>query len=233
MAKAANRNRTTASVIVETLPAQTRNWPWIYCLGASLAIALVVFGPALSGTFIFDDFHLPFADPHASEMPARFWIGGARPVLTATYWLNFLGSGTRPFTYHLVNVLLHAGTAVLIFFIFERLFVISSEAFDRRWFALFGAALFLLHPLQTESVDYIAGRSELVSGFFFCAAWLIFLRNFEKDDSPVLILKIVLSGALAVLGKESAISLPALLLLTDFYFSDRPIVKQLARRFKL
>lgn len=233
MAKAANRNRTTASVIAKTPPVPPHNWPWIYYLGATFAIALVVFGPALNGSFIFDDFHLPFADPNASGMPTGFWIGGARPVLTATYWLNFLVSGTRPFTYHLVNVLLHAGTAVLIFFIFERLFAISGAKFARRWFALFGAALFLLHPLQTESVDYIAGRSELIAGFFLCAAWLIFLRNFENDDSPGLVLGIVLLGGLAVLGKESAISLPALLLLTDFYFSGRPIGKQMERRFKL
>lgn len=240
MAKAAARSRATASASaaeprarINTPREPIPEWPWIYFLAAGFAIALVVFGPALGGTFIFDDFHLPFADPNASQMPAAFWIGGARPVLTATYWLNFLISGASPFAYHLVNVLLHAGTSVLIFFIYDRLFAISHAPSHRRWFALFGATLFLVHPLQTESVDYIAGRSELVSGFFFCAAWLVFLRNFEKDAGFGLTGKILLLGALAVLSKESAIGLPALLLLTDLYFSDRPILQQLTRRLKL
>jgi tetratricopeptide (TPR) repeat protein len=170
-------------------------------------------------------------------MPASFWIGGVRPVLMATYWLNFLISGTQPFSYHLVNVLLHAATSVMIFCIYNRVLTISHapipQTVDRRWFALFGAALFLLHPLQTESVDYIAGRSELVSGFFFFAGWLVFLRNFDKDTSLGLTLKILAMSGLGILGKESAISLPALFLLTDFYFADGPIAKQLLRRFKL
>jgi tetratricopeptide (TPR) repeat protein len=237
MSRAANRRRTPAAVIENEPKAPTGRWLWIYCFCASFVIALAVFAPALNGTFIFDDFHLPFADPHAAEMPARFWIGGVRPALIATYWLNFLISGTNPLGYHVVNVFLHAVTSVVIFLIYDRLLAISRTPFpsilDRRWFALFGAALFLLHPLQTEPVDYIAGRSELLSGCFFFAAWLVFLRNFEQNASFGLTLKILILGGLGILGKESAISLPGLLLLTDFYFSDLPIGKQVVRRFKL
>jgi hypothetical protein len=237
MAKTANKIRTRSSVVAAGPTAQTREWPLIYYFGGSLLLALAVFAPALNGTFVFDDFHLPFANPHAAQMSPGFWLGGVRPALIASYWLNFLISGTRPFGYHIVNVLLHAATSVMLFFIYDRLLEISKlpipDTFDRRWFALFGAGLFLLHPLQTESVDYIAGRSELISGFFFFAGWLVFLRNFEKETSLGLTLKILVLAGLGILGKESAISLPALLLLTDFYFSDRPIGKQLIRRFKL
>jgi tetratricopeptide (TPR) repeat protein len=133
--------------------------------------------------------------------------------------------------------MLHAGSAVLIFFIYGRILDLArvpvSARGVKRGLALFGAAVFLLHPLQTESVDYIAGRSEVISGFFYFAAWLLFLRHFEKETGLGLAVKICILGGLAVLGKESAISLPAILLLTDFYFAEKPITTQLRRRFNL
>lgn len=230
MARAGNRRRTVQVAIPKVA---SPPWPGILCFGLSLAAALIVFSPSLKGTFVFDDFHLPFADPHASQMPVGFWIGGVRPVLIATYWLNFIVSGTRPFTYHVVNVLFHSATAVLLFFIYDRILEIcppsAFAAANRRWWAVGGAAIFLVHPLQTESVDYIAGRSELISGFFFFAAWLVFLRNFEKNAGFALTLKLLALGALAVLGKESAISLPGILVLTDFYFGQGGIRRSLIR----
>ena len=237
MAKTASKTRPRSTVVVTAPDPPARNWMWILWPGIALVAALAVFAPALKGTFVFDDFNLPFANPQAGQLPARFWIGGVRPVLMATYWMNFLMSGTSPFGYHLFNVLMHVATSAIMFFIYDRLFAIANPAVpaaaDRKWFAFAGAALFLLHPIQTEAVDYIAGRSELVSGFFFFAAWLVFLRNFERDTTFVLTLKIAVLSGLAVLGKESAISLPGLLLLTDFYFSKQPIVKQLLGRLKL
>ena len=237
MAKTASKSRARTTVVVAPPEPAARNWMWILCPGIALVVAVAVFAPALKGTFVFDDFNLPFANPQAGQMPARFWIGGVRPVLMATYWMNFLMSGTSPFGYHLFNVLIHVATSAIMFFIYDRLFAIAKPAVplaaERKWFAFAGAAVFLLHPLQTEAIDYIAGRSELVSGFFFFAAWLVFLRNFEKDATFVLTLKIAVLSGLAVLGKESAISLPGLLLLTDFYFSKQPIVKQLRSRIKL
>ena len=247
MAKAASRSQTTwATTPVikarkQTAKApqpQVRPWPWIYLLCASWAIAAAVFGTALNGRFLFDDVALPFANPQAGQMPPAFWIGGVRPALGATYWANFLIGGIHPFGYHLTNILLHGATALFVFFICERILAISrlpiaNSNTDRQWLALFGAALFLLHPLQTESVDYIAGRSELLSGFFYFAAFLAFLRSFEKDTSLAFALRICLLAGLAILGKESAISLPAIVFLADFYFADEPIGQRIKRRGKL
>ncbi len=202
-------------------------------LFAGVAAALVVFAPALNGTFVFDDIYLPFANPNAAQAPADFWIGGVRPVLMLTYWANFLISGTHALSYHLVNIALHAANAFLVFLILEHVFAFSGGQFDRRRFALIGAAIFLVHPLQTESVAYIAGRSELVAGFFFLTAWLLFLRNFKKPSGFGLTLTICLLTGLAIESKESAVSLPAVLLLTDVCFSVRPLREQLLARWKL
>lgn len=207
--------------------------PWLFAM--TLLVTLLAYGPALHGSFVFDDFHLPFADPKAAQMPAHFWIGGVRPVLMLTYWANFVGSGTDPVSYHVLNVIFHVTTGLLVFGVLECLLSLSGtlERRSARPFALVGAAIFVFHPLQTESVGYIAGRSEVVSGLLFFAAWLVFLRAFEEETSILTSIKILLLSGAAVLAKESAISLPAVILLTDVFWGGRPLAVQLRRRFRL
>jgi protein O-mannosyl-transferase len=206
---------------------------WIKLFAAGLLLAGLAYLPSLSGPLIFDDLHLPFSDPSAARMSAHFWIGGVRPVLMASYWLNYIVSGTQTFSYHAVNLLLHAASAVIVFFILQRLLKLASVEKNTFLFALFGAGIFLLHPLQSESVAYISGRSELVSGLFLLSAWLVFLNHFEGNTTIQTVLKILLLTAAAVLGKESAISLPALLLVTDFYWNRAALRGQIRERWKL
>lgn len=238
MARTATKRRARAPIPAKhpnaAAPAhQMRAWPWIALLFAGFIASLLVFAPALNGTLVFDDIYLPFASPNAAQQGAAFWIGGVRPVLMLTYWANFLIGGTQTLGYHLVNIAFHAANGILVFPILERVFAIAGAPFRRRSFALFGAAVFLVHPLQTEPVAYIAGRSELVAGFFFLAAWLVFLRNFEKSSGFGLTLGVCLLTGLAVESKESAVSLPAVLLLTDVCFSARTLREQLRARWKL
>jgi len=239
MGKKSTRRVTAASDFPQAkpLPFSASAWlgsqQWFVLFGAALIVSLIVFQPALNGPFVFDDLHLPFSDPRAPSAGPWFWIGGVRPVLMLTYWANFLISGTHPLSYHLVNVVFHAANAVLVFFILERLFSISGAVFNRRPYALAGAAIFLLHPLQTEAVDYIAGRSESVAAFFFLAGWLVFLRSFEKKSGLLLTLALCFLAGLAVKSKENAISLPAVLLLTDICFPAHSIREQLRSRWKL
>lgn len=206
-------------------------WLWLFVGGA--AVCLSVFSRALKGMFVFDDYHLPFTDPNAANAPASFWMGGVRPLVSATYWLNFLISGLDPLSYHVLNVLLHAAAGTVVFFVLNQILAIAGLRARASWWPLFGAAVFLLHPLQTESVDYIAGRSEVVYGLFFFAAWLVFLRHFESDTSLVVSAKVLLLFIAAVLGKESAVGLPAILLVTDLYWGQGSLRARLARRYKL
>jgi len=153
----------------------------LWVVPACALLALAVFAPALDGPFVFDDFHLPFSNPAAERMAPAFWIGGVRPLLMATYWMNFRLSGTQPWSYHAVNVALHAVAGALAFYILLRLLALSSFAGRADLMAAAGAVLFLVHPLQTESVDYVAGRSEVLCGVFVLAGWLMFLEGMGEE----------------------------------------------------
>jgi hypothetical protein len=206
---------------------------WYWLLLGAFGISLIVFSPALAGDFVFDDFHLPFYSGAGNETNVRFWIGGVRPVLMVTYWSNYLISGLHPLSYHLFNIAIHAVNALLVFWILERVLGLAAYNGDRRLAALCGALCFLVHPLQTESVDYIAGRSELVAAVFFAACWLVFLNGFEKKTGWLASLWISCLGGLAVLGKESAMTFPAVLLATDLYWGRESAIASVRRHIKV
>src|SRR5215469_7044921 len=158
--------RAAEAKTVPPAPSPAR-WPyWVAAAGAVL-LAFWVYQPAMHGAFLFDDAALPFAMPSASA-PFMDWIrfSAARPVLYATYWLNSRWSGDDPFSFHVLNVIFHLMATGLIFFIVRRFVEWTwpgSSAARRNLLAGFSGAVFLLHPIQTEAVAYLAGRSDSLS----------------------------------------------------------------------
>jgi tetratricopeptide (TPR) repeat protein len=186
-------------------------------------LAFWVYQPALHGAFLFDDAALPFAMPSAS---ASFfdWVrfSAARPVLYITYWMNSRISGDDPYSFHVFNVIFHLIATGFIFLIVRR-FVEwtwpASSATRRNLLSGFAAAVFLLHPVQTEAVAYLAGRSDSLSVMLLLGAFAAFLYRPRREISwPIVIAVLALFGA-AVLSKQHTIALPVLLLLTDYWWN--------------
>jgi tetratricopeptide (TPR) repeat protein len=136
-----------------------------------------------------------------------------------SYWLNFKTAGQAAVSYHAWNVVLHAVNSILVFFVVRRLLLSTAAITTQARLICAGAAaaLFLLHPVQTESVAYIAGRSEVLTAFFELTALLILLRQPFGTISWPSTLAIVVLCACAVLSKEQAVILPAALLWTDLF----------------
>jgi len=175
-------------------------------------VAFVIYSPSLNGPFVYDDQYLPFRMANYENAPFSAWIKGVRPFLMASYWMNFKASGLETGSYHIVNVLLHALNAILLGFAIRRL---ANSA----WLGAFTGAVFLVHPLNTEAVSYVASRSENLTVFFFFAAFVVFLyRKTNVIGFGTSAIVLVLFGA-ACLSKEYAVTLPVLLLLTDVYFN--------------
>jgi protein O-mannosyl-transferase len=227
--KAKKSKRPAAAVA--TVESQPNPLLWIY--GAGLVIALIaafeVYGPALHGPFLLDDTHLTYMLPDAASLPLVTWLRQMRPLLMFTFWLNFQQSGAEStFGYHVANLLLHFLNTVLIFLAVRKILSWASlEQPQARILSFFAAGLFLLHPAQTESVSYIASRSETLSVFFVLAAFVVFLYRQTAALSVPRILCILVLFAAAGFSKEHTAVLPALFILTDYYwnfeFSPSPI----------
>ncbi|MFN0103614.1 MAG: tetratricopeptide repeat protein [Bryobacteraceae bacterium] len=188
----------------------------IFYVLAALFAAFELYGPTLHAPFLFDDKVLPFAAPQFEHAPLSAWISGTRPVLMFSYWLNFTLAGPNTGSFHNVNILLHAANSLLVY-------AVLRHFVPARWPAALLAAVFLVHPLQTESVSYIAGRSESLSAFFFLAAYVVFLRRPEGAVTWARSAAIIAFYVAAILSKEHTVVLPALLLLTDAFHSPNNI----------
>lgn len=195
---------------------------WPYALGCVLAlvVAFEVYGPALYGPFLFDDQYLPFSVPTFAVDSLRAWMAGVRPLLMFSYWVNYQVSGLQTTSYHAFNVIFHTVNSILVFLIARKVLEFAEVEGGRRdVLAAFAGALFLLHPVNSESVGYVASRSENFSILFFFGAFALYLyRRTAEITWPRAAAVLLLFGA-AVITKEHTVVLPALLLLTDYFWN--------------
>jgi Tfp pilus assembly protein PilF len=233
--KTKKSTRTATSVAA----AEPRANPWIWIYAASLVVALIagfeVYWPAIHGPFLLDDTYLTFMRPDAAYIPFRDWLNQTRPLLMATFWLNYQQSGAQDtFSYHAWNVLLHFCNAIFTFLAVRKMLSWASvEEWPTRILSFFAAGLFLLHPAQTESVSYVASRSETLSVFFVLAALVVYLYRKTATVSIPRILALLALFAAAALSKEHTVVLPALFILTDYYWNFEFSPSVIWRNWKL
>jgi hypothetical protein len=187
-------------------------------VAAAIAGAWFLYFPALHGDFILDDLSLPLGLA-ANRQPVSAVLAGVRPVLMFSYWLNGRLWGDAPVSYHVVNFLIHLLNSGLVFLVLSRLLAIAGWQVSRsRVAAAIGTLVFLIHPLQTESVSYIAGRSESLASLFLLLAYAVFLYRRHESISWLEAIAVLLLFGLAVKTKENAVSLAGILLLTDIWW---------------
>ena len=196
--------------------------PWLpYALAALVAAALTVWAyePSMYGPFLFDDTYQQFALPGVQN-PLGDWIRGVRPLLMVSYWVSARMAGDTTYAYHFGNLLIHFAAGGLVGLILRRLLEWAGIGDPKRtWMAAFGSCLYLLHPLNSEAVAYLAGRSEALSTAFALAAYTVFLYRPKPAVSWGVAAAIFALFGAALLTKEQTLVLPALLLLTDFWWN--------------
>ncbi len=163
-----------------------------------VAAVLVAFGASLSASFHFDDYGL-FGDPRVTSPSGwlRVWSPDqTRPLTYFTFWLNYQLAGEQPQLYHAFNLLIHLAAVLLLYPLLLRL-IPNSAAF-------IGAAIFAIHPIQAEPVNYIYARAALLMTLF-C---LLSLRSWLADRRWTS----VAWFAVALLAKEECAAFPLFLL---------------------
>ncbi len=127
-----------------------------------------------------------------------------RPVTTLTYLFNYaiLGNADAPAGYHWFNFLLHAANVFLVYLLALRLL-------KTHWPPFFIAALWAVHPVATESVTNIIGRSDLLAAFALLSGFLLYLKSADASGWRRLPWLAALAGvtALGVFSKESAVAI--------------------------
>lgn len=219
---------------------------------AVLGLVLLSFVPylnTLGNAFVYDDRPQLLENPYIHSFRYIGKIFGStvwtfqgaqgvtnyyRPLMSFAYAVIYHFTGPVAFGFHLLNLALHAAIVVLLFFLTERLF-------GDRLLALSAAGLFALHPIHTESVAWIAGLPDLELGLFLLLTFLLYLRldraGPERTAPWTAQMAIVATYVLALLSKEQALVLPAILAVYEhFYRADRaatPLHVKLSRYLPL
>src|SRR5208282_144059 len=200
-----------------------RNAAWLFPLIAVVVIAAAYARAPLLG-FVFDDDIIVKSNPYITSVrhiPTYFtehiWSNLMlarknyyRPVFLLWLLGNYEEFGTDPLGWHVSSLLLHLGNAVLLYLLALR--------FTRERFAALGACLFFgLHPVQVENVVWASASTELLGTFLALGSLLCYLRALEASSRRALLLSAsVLLYALAVLTKETAIIVPAIIFLHEW-----------------
>ena len=197
---------------------------------AIAGLTLLAFLPALQNGFINWDDETNFVDnpnyrglgwTQLGWMWTTHLLGRYVPITWMTLGLDYSIWGMNPLGYHLTNLVWHAANAVLFYFVALMLFRRTCARTTIPIAALFAALTFALHPLRVESVAWITERRDLVSGFFYLLAILVYLRGIGNHPGRMIDGKHYLAClgffTLGVLSKEIVVTLPAILLLLDFY----------------
>lgn len=183
-----------------------------------VAATLLAYLPAWNGRPLWDDdAHLTRPDLRSLGGLARIWFepGATQqyyPLVHSFFWLEHLLWGDKVLPYHLVSILLHAFSAILLLRILQRSNIPGA------WFA---AAIFALHPIEVESVAWISELKNTLSGVFFFGALAQYLRFDESRNRARYYIALLLFVA-GLLCKSVIAPLPVVLLIF-FWWRRGPI----------
>jgi tetratricopeptide (TPR) repeat protein len=196
---------------------------------------LCAYANSFTKSFLLDDDVWIVANGKLASDPLEAIKGmPTRPLAMATIVVNHRLGGLKPFGYHLFNVAAHLAAALALYGFVRRTLLLPRWVgrFDATAvpIALAAALVWMLHPLQTQSVTYIIQRCESMMGLFFILGFYTFARSLTATRPGWWYAATVVSFALSGGFKETTIVFPPLVLLYDRAFGAGTLLGALRQR---
>jgi tetratricopeptide (TPR) repeat protein len=244
-------------------PSRVAPGPTVHRSGRGWRVAIVIcgiiaFSSALVAPFVFDD--IPAIDRNQSIRqlfsasvfnPPRETPVAGRPVVNVSLAINHAINAAlgleqdspasdplRTASYHLLNILIHCANGILLFAVIRRL-ARAREGVDADRVAGIAALLWLLHPIQTEAVDYTIQRTELLVSSFYLLTIHCALRARQTAHGGAAAGRwdaaSILASAAGMASKEVMITAPLMVILVDraFLFDSWTAIRTDRRRVLL
>ena len=182
-----------------------------------IAVTFLVYGQVLDYRFLnFDDNKYVTENAHITNGFTRedvvwafteSYASNWHPLTWLSHMLDFEIYGLDPFGHHLTNLIIHIANTLLLFWVLMKMT-------GTVWRSVFVAVMFAVHPLNVESVAWIAERKNVLSVFFFFLTLWAYIDYVEKKRS---FLFVVLFLAFGLMAKPMLVTVPFLLILLDFW----------------
>ncbi len=205
-----------------------------------LILVALIYSNVLGAPFIFDDIKYIVENDFIRDLSNFYSLSGTRYLTFLSFALNYAAGGLSPAGYHLLNIALHALNSILVYLFVRGLIKslassVGQEGADGNegvpcapgagfGLAFMAALIFAAHPIETEAVAYISQRFASLAAFFYLLCLVSYVRSrlaIINRKSPAAIAFYVLAfiaGLLAQKSKETAFTLPALIILVEFLF---------------
>ncbi len=198
-----------------------------------IGLGILIYSNTFHSSFQFDDYTFLVNQPQNIDLHniKAIWKDAypypTRFITFLTFAINYSFFKFDVFGYHAVNLLIHLINAFLVRWLIllllqTRRLKDSIYAQNKKSFALIAALLFLVHPLQTQAVTYIAQRFASLSTLFYLASVCFYIRGrLNKSSSAAgnsFFIFCTLSAVLSMFSKETAFTLPFAIILTEAVF---------------
>jgi hypothetical protein len=195
-------------------------------------VAFAVYANTLLNEFVYDDELLVSEDSsitHISNIP-KFFTGQAgfnqvfnwfyRPIVSTSYAIDYAIWKLNPLGFHLTNIIIHVINCLLLY---KFLIIIfgqkkkTEKSSQLRTFILVGTVIFAIHPIHTEAVSWVSGRTDLLAFTFILASFINYLEYSEEEGAHknIKFTLICLFYCISLFAKEVSITLPVMIVLYD------------------
>jgi tetratricopeptide (TPR) repeat protein len=208
--------------------------PDLLSILALLAFGLVAYSNSFNAVFQYDDFHHILKNEallDLTDLSRIFHYGKGRFLPYLTLAFNYRISKFDPISYHTFNFFFHFSAAIFLYFLVLELCktpTIQGAQLNvpERLGAFLAAGIFLLHPLQIESVTYIIQRAESMAGMFYLATLFFYVKARRAAGRQGALGYSILTGVAAVcaaFSKETAVTLPVMIVVFELFFFNTSI----------
>ena len=218
----------------------------ILLLSLLAIVVILIYADTLSTPFILDDIHNIRNNPHirVPSLSLKNLIRAGfqspescRPVANISFALNYYFNGFNLVGFHLINILIHIFSGVFLYFFVKATLktpVLRARFEKYGWVPFFTAFIWLVHPLQTQSVAYLVQRMNSLAAMFYMLSMLFYVKFRLNEDNRrqwLLLAGCALTGLLAVGTKQNSATLPVFIILYEWYFFQGLSLKWGRRHF--
>ena len=211
-------------------------------------VVILIYADTLTTPFIFDDISNIRDNPHirvtslslknltraACQSPESY-----RPVANISFALNYYFTGLNLVGFHLVNILIHIAGGIFLYFFAKATLKtpgLRNRFNNHGWIPFFTVFIWLVHPIQTQSITYLVQRMNSLAAMFYILSMLLYVKFRLETAARGKWLRFagcVLAGVLAAATKQIAFTLPIFILLYEWYFFQGLSIKWSKRHFLL